>query len=170
MEAVDYVIKTYSYIDESRLGVTGESYGGFMTNWIVGHTDRFKAAVTQRSISNWISFYGISDIGYYFTEDQIWGNPWDHFDQLWKHSPLAYVNNIHTPLLILHGEQDLRCPIEQGEQLFIALKRLHKETQLIRFPEADHNLSRSGHPHLRVRRLRHIVRWFEEHIERSMDS
>lgn len=170
MEAVDYVLKTYSYIDESRLGVTGGSYGGFMTNWIVGHTDRFKAAVTQRSISNWISFYGISDIGYYFTEDQIWGNPWDHFEKLWKHSPLAYVNNIHTPLLILHGEQDLRCPIEQGEQLFIALKRLHKETQLIRFPEADHNLSRSGHPHLRVRRLRHIVRWFEEHIERSMDS
>lgn len=166
MEAVDYVLKTYSYIDASRLGVTGGSYGGFMTNWIVGHTDRFKAAVTQRSISNWISFYGISDIGYYFTEDQIWGNPWDDLEKLWKHSPLAYVNNVHTPLLILHGEQDLRCPIEQGEQMFIALKRLDKETQLIRFPGADHNLSRSGHPHLRVRRLHHIVRWFKEHIER----
>lgn len=166
MEAVDYVLNTYSYIDETRLGVTGGSYGGFMTNWIVGHTNRFKAAVTQRSISNWVSFYGISDIGYYFTEDQIWGNPWDDTQKLWKHSPLAYVKNVQTPLLILHGEQDLRCPIEQGEQLFVALKRLDKKTELIRFPGADHNLSRSGHPHLRVRRLAHIVRWFEEHIER----
>lgn len=166
MEAVDYVVNTYTYIDASRLGVTGGSYGGFMTNWIVGHTDRFQAAVTQRSISNWISFYGVSDIGYTFTQDQIWGNPWDDLDKLWKHSPLAYVKNVSTPLLILHGEQDLRCPIEQGEQLFIALKRLGRETQLIRFPGADHNLSRSGNPHLRVRRLSHIVRWFVEHIEK----
>lgn len=166
MEAVDYVLDTYTYIDASRLGVTGGSYGGFMTNWIVGHTDRFQAAVTQRSISNWISFYGVSDIGYSFTQDQIWGNPWDDLEKLWKHSPLAYVKDMNTPLLILHGEQDLRCPIEQGEQLFIALKRLRRETQLIRFPGADHNLSRSGHPHLRVKRLSHIVRWFEEHIEK----
>lgn len=166
MEAVDYVLNTYTYVDASRLGVTGGSYGGFMTNWIVGHTDRFQAAVTQRSISNWISFYGVSDIGYTFTQDQIWGNPWDDLEKLWKHSPLAYVKDVNTPLLILHGEQDLRCPIEQGEQLFIALKRLGRETQLIRFPGADHNLSRSGHPHLRVKRLSHIVRWFVEHIEK----
>lgn len=165
MDATDYVLSTYSYIDESRLGVTGGSYGGFMTNWIVGHTNRFQAAVTQRSISNWVSFYGVSDIGYYFTEDQIWGNPWNDLDKLWKHSPLAYVEQVDTPLLILHSEQDLRCPIEQGEQLFIALKRLGKEAQFIRFPGSDHNLSRSGHPHLRVNRLSHIVRWFQEHIE-----
>lgn len=166
MESVDYVLSTYDYVDASRLGITGGSYGGFMTNWIVGHTDRFQAAVTQRSICNWLSFYGVSDIGYYFTEDQIWGNPWDDTEKLWKHSPIAYVDQVNTPLLILHGEQDLRCPIEQGEQLFVALKRLGKEAQLIRFPGADHNLSRSGNPHLRVRRLSHIVRWFEEHIER----
>lgn len=166
MEAVDYVLDTYTYVDASRLGVTGGSYGGFMTNWIVGHTDRFQAAVTQRSISNWISFYGVSDIGYTFTQDQIWGNPWDDLEKLWKHSPLAYVKDIHTPLLILHGEQDLRCPIEQGEQLFIALKRLGREAQFIRFPGADHNLSRSGHPHLRVKRLSHIIHWFVEHIEK----
>ncbi|NBD24679.1 S9 family peptidase [Paenibacillus glycinis] len=166
MEAADYVLDAYPFIDASRLGVTGGSYGGFMTNWIVGHSNRFRAAVTQRSISNWISFYGVSDIGPMFTEDQIWGNPWDDLDKLWRHSPLAYVKHIDTPLLILHGEQDLRCPIEQGEQLFVALKRLGKQTQLIRFPGADHNLSRSGHPHLRTRRLHHIVRWFEEHIER----
>ncbi|GIP28070.1 putative peptidase YuxL [Paenibacillus sp. J23TS9] len=166
MDFTDYVLETYTYVDGSRLGVTGGSYGGFMTNWIVGHTDRFQAAVTQRSISNWLSFYGVSDIGYHFTEDQIWGNAWDDLEKLWKHSPLAYVKNVNTPLLILHGEQDMRCPIEQGEQMFVALKRLGKKTQLIRFPGADHNLSRSGNPHLRTRRLSHIVRWFEENIER----
>ncbi|WP_106765856.1 alpha/beta hydrolase family protein [Paenibacillus faecalis] len=165
MEAVDYVIKTFPYIDETRIGVTGGSYGGFMTNWIVGHTKRFKAAVTQRSISNWISFHGVSDIGYLFTHDQIWGNPWDDLEKLWKHSPIAYVKNVQTPLLILHGEQDLRCPIEQAEQLFVALKQLGKVTRLVRFPDADHNLSRSGHPYLRISRLKHIIGWFEEHME-----
>ncbi|WP_405171801.1 S9 family peptidase [Paenibacillus sp. FSL H8-0280] len=164
MESVDYALSQYEFIDESRLGVTGGSYGGFMTNWIVGHTDRFKAAVTQRSISNWLSFYGVSDIGYFFTEDQIGGNAWDDTEKLWKHSPLAYVGNVSTPLLILHGEQDLRCPIEQAEQLFIALKRRKQTTRLVRFPSANHELSRGGHPHLRVRRLEHIAGWFNEYL------
>jgi dipeptidyl aminopeptidase/acylaminoacyl peptidase len=164
METVDYALSTYEFIDETRLGVTGGSYGGFMTNWIVGHTDRFKAAVTQRSISNWLSFYGVSDIGYFFTEDQIGGNAWEDTEQLWKHSPLAYVGNVNTPLLILHGEQDLRCPIEQAEQLYIALKRRRQTTRLVRFPGANHELSRGGHPHLRVRRLEHIAGWFNEHL------
>ncbi|SEM80441.1 S9 family peptidase [Paenibacillus sp. OK076] len=164
MEAMDYALSQYSFIDESRLGVTGGSYGGFMTNWIVGHTDRFKAAVTQRSISNWLSFYGVSDIGFFFTEDQIGGNAWDDTEKLWKHSPLAYVGNINTPLLILHGEQDLRCPIEQAEQLYVALKRRKQTTRFVRFPGANHELSRGGHPHLRVRRLEHIAGWFNEHL------
>ncbi|GIP43966.1 putative peptidase YuxL [Paenibacillus sp. J45TS6] len=163
MEFTDYAVAHYDYIDEKRLLVTGGSYGGFMTNWIVGHTNRFKAAVTQRSISNWISFYGVSDIGFFFTEDQIGGNVWENTELLWKHSPLAYVHKIETPLLILHGEEDLRCPIEQAEQLFNALKRLGKKTQFIRFPKANHDLSRGGHPGLRVKRLNHIVRWFDEH-------
>lgn len=164
MEAMDYALSRYSFIDESRLGVTGGSYGGFMTNWIVGHTNRFKAAVTQRSISNWLSFYGVSDIGFFFTEDQIGGNAWDDTEKLWKHSPLAYVGNINTPLLILHGEQDLRCPIEQAEQLYVALKRRRQTTRFVRFPGANHELSRGGHPHLRVRRLEHIAGWFNEHL------
>ncbi len=105
-----------------RIGLTGGSYGGFMTNWAVGHTNRFKAAVTQRSISNWISFHGVSDIGYYFTDWQIKADLND-LDTLWKHSPLRYVNAVETPLLILHGENDLRCPIEQAEQLYIELKK-----------------------------------------------
>lgn len=164
MEAMDYALSRYPFIDESRLGVTGGSYGGFMTNWIVGHTDRFKAAVTQRSISNWLSFYGVSDIGFFFTEDQIGGNAWDDTEKLWKHSPLAYVGNVNTPLLILHGEQDLRCPIEQAEQLYVALKRRRQTTRFVRFPGANHELSRGGHPHLRVRRLEHIAGWFNEYL------
>ncbi|UHA72735.1 S9 family peptidase [Paenibacillus sp. 481] len=164
MDAVDYVLANYDYVDETRLGVTGGSYGGFMTNWIVGHTNRFKAAVTQRSISNWTSMYGVSDIGYHFTEDQIGGQPWANLEQLWKQSPLAYVSNVETPLLILHGEQDLRCPIEQAEQLFIALKRLGKETQFVRFPGANHELSRSGNPELRMERLNRIVGWMNRFI------
>jgi dipeptidyl aminopeptidase/acylaminoacyl peptidase len=163
MLAVDYVLNQFDFIDETRLGVTGGSYGGFMTNWIVGHSNRFKAAVTQRSISNWISFYGVSDIGYYFSEWQIGADLHD-FETLWKHSPLAYINNIETPLLILHSEKDYRCPIEQAEQLFIGLKRLGRETKFVRFPEANHELSRSGKPNLRRDRLNYIVEWFEEYI------
>lgn len=161
--AVDYALETYDFIDKERLGVTGGSYGGFMTNWIVGHTDRFKAAVTQRSISNWISFYGVSDIGYYFSEWQILADLND-IETLWKHSPLAYAKDIKTPLLILHSEKDYRCPIEQGEQLFIALKRQEKTAKFIRFPESNHELSRSGKPELRINRLEYIRDWFLQYV------
>jgi len=164
MSAVDYVIEQYSFIDETRLGVTGGSYGGFMTNWIVGHTDRFKAAVTQRSICNWLSFYGVSDIGYFFTKWELGHHLLEDPKKLWEFSPLKYVENVKTPLLILHGELDFRCPIEQGEQLFIALKHLRKNVEFVRFPGANHELSRSGHPDMRIERLNHIVRWFEKHL------
>ncbi|MBM6617159.1 S9 family peptidase [Bacillus suaedaesalsae] len=164
MSAVDYVLENYDFIDESRLGVTGGSYGGFMTNWIVGHTNRFKAAVTQRSITNWISFYGVSDIGYFFTDWEVLrGESFDP-EKLWNHSPLKYVNNIETPLLILHGEKDYRCPIEQAEQLYVTLKHNKKETMFVRFPEANHELSRSGHPNLRIHRLDHIANWFDKYL------
>ncbi|MEI3612190.1 S9 family peptidase [Pseudogracilibacillus sp. SO30301A] len=164
MSAVDYTLEKYSFIDENRLGVTGGSYGGFMTNWIVGHTNRFKAAVTQRSISNWLSFYGVSDIGYFF-------NKWEHgFDllddpkKLWEISPLKYADNVETPLLILHGELDFRCPIEQAEQLYVTLKHLKKEVEFVRFPGSNHELSRSGDPKMRIERLNHICRWFEKYL------
>lgn len=164
MDAVDFALEQYDFIDKDRLGVTGGSYGGFMTNWIVGHTDRFKAAATQRSISNWISFYGVSDIGYYFTEWQIKADLNDH-ETLWKHSPLAYADKIDTPLLILHSEKDYRCPIEQAEQMFIALKRQGKTAKLIRFPESNHELSRSGKPDLRLKRLEYLAGWFNEYLK-----
>ncbi|MCJ8005963.1 S9 family peptidase [Lederbergia wuyishanensis] len=163
MAAVDFALEQYDFIDQDRLGVTGGSYGGFMTNWIVGHTNRFKAAVTQRSICNWISFYGVSDIGYYFTDWQILAGLND-IEKLWNHSPLKYVDYVETPLLILHGEKDYRCPIEQAEQLFIALKHREKETKFVRFPESNHELSRSGKPTLRINRLEYIRDWFVKYL------
>lgn len=163
MAGVDYVLKENDWIDKDRLGVTGGSYGGFMTNWIVGHTNRFKAAVTQRSISNWISFYGVSDIGYYFTPWQI-GTDMTDIDKLWDASPLKYAANVETPLLILHSENDYRCPIEQGQQLYITLKAMGKETSFVRFPQSDHNLSRVGLPNLRQIRLDQITSWFAKYI------
>lgn len=163
MAGLDYVLWENDWIDKERLGVTGGSYGGFMTNWIVGHTNRFKAAVTQRSISNWVSFFGVSDIGYYFSDWQIGADMTD-VDKLWQHSPLKHAKNVETPLLILHSEKDFRCPIEQAEQLYITLKSMGKETEFVRFPDADHNLSRVGTPNLRVARLNEITGWFANYL------
>ena len=163
MAGLDVVIADNNWIDTNRLGVTGGSYGGFMTNWIVGHTNRFKAAVTQRSISNWISFFSVSDIGYYFNEWQIKADM-TNVDKLWQHSPLKYAANVNTPLLILHSEKDFRCPIEQAEQLYITLKTLGKEVGFVRFPDSDHNLSRTGYPNLRVERLNQLVGWFKKYL------
>jgi len=163
MAGLDYIIERNDWIDTARLGVTGGSYGGFMTNWIVGHTNKFKAAVTQRSISNWVSFFGVSDIGYYF-------NDWQHglditdVNKLWEISPLKYAGKVETPLLILHSENDLRCPIEQAQQLYITLKSMGKETEFVRFPEANHNLSRTGTPNLRIARLEEITNWFAKYL------
>lgn len=164
MKSLDGAIEANSWIDTERLGVTGGSYGGFMTNWIVGHSNRFKAAVTQRSISNWISFFGVSDIGYYFSEWQMNADMTD-VEKLWHHSPLKYAKDVETPLLILHSENDYRCPIEQAEQLYITLKSMGKETEFVRFPEADHNLSRTGKPNLRFARLEQIAGWMEKYLK-----
>ncbi|MCM3669703.1 S9 family peptidase [Mesobacillus maritimus] len=162
---VDYALANYSYIDQSQLFVTGGSYGGYMTNVIVTRTDRFKAAVTQRSICNWHSFYGTSDIGFYFTEWQHGhADLWDDAETLLKLSPLHYARNVKTPTLILHSEEDLRCPMEQAEQWYIALKRLGVETKLVRFPDETHELSRSGKPKHRIERLEHLIGWFDARL------
>jgi len=168
MEAMDYVIKNYP-VDTENLFVTGGSYGGFMTNWIVGHTSRFRAAVTQRSISNQISFWGTSDIGPWFAEDQIGSgkNLWDALLDYWEKSPLKYARNVKTPLLIIHSEEDYRCPVEQAYQLFYALKMQKKEVKMVLFPEENHDLSRSGKPKHREVRLEEISKWFLEHMKRK---
>jgi len=152
------------YIDASRMGVTGGSYGGYMTNWIVSHTDFFKAAVTQRSVTNFISMYGSSDIGYGLVRE-VSGTPYTDTDHWWEMSPIKHVRNIKTPLLIIHSEQDLRCPIEQGEQLFIALKMLGRKTEMVRFPGEPHGLSRDGRPDRRLVRLDFMMKWFDKYLK-----
>jgi dipeptidyl aminopeptidase/acylaminoacyl peptidase len=163
MALVDYAIEQ-GYVDSKRLGVTGGSYGGFLTNWIIGHTDRFKAAVTQRPVSNMHSFYGTSDIGSTFGDYETGGTPWANTEQFIKMSPIAYVDKIKTPLLIVHSEEDYRCPIEQAEQLFVSLKMLNQTVELLRFPNESHGLSRMGKPTHRVERLEAILGWFEEYL------
>jgi dipeptidyl aminopeptidase/acylaminoacyl peptidase len=165
MESVDYVLKKYDFIDTERLGVTGGSYGGYMTNWIVTHTDRFKAAVTLRSISNWVSFFGTSDIGWTFGKWEMGGIPWIDEENFQAKSPIRYVQNAKTPTLIIHSEEDHRCPIEQAEQFFTALKVLNVPTEFIRFPKENHDLSRKGKPKNREQRLKHIIRWFKKYLE-----
>ena len=163
MAGLDHAL-ALGWIDPKRLYVTGGSYGGFMTNWIVGHTDRFRAAVTQRSISNNISAFGTSDIGWHFWEHEMGdATPWRDAEKLIFRSPLSYVTNVKTPLLILHAERDLRCPIEQAEQLFTALKVLGKEAVFVRFPEDNHDLTRGGKPKHRAEHARRIADWFDAH-------
>jgi len=151
-------------IDEERLGVAGGSYGGFMTNWAVGHSDRFKAGVTMRSVVNMATMFGVSDVGWSLAVDELSATPWGDLDRLMRFSPITYVENIKTPLLILHSDQDLRCPVAEAEQLFSALKYLERETKLVRFEGQSHELSRAGHPRSRVIRLREIVGWFEKYM------
>ena len=165
MKFTDVVLDKYPAIDASKVGVTGGSYGGFMTNWIVGHTDRFACAATQRSISNWISFYGTSDIGMFFTEDQIHGNIFDSVDKLWEHSPLKYVKNVVTPTLFIHSDEDFCCPMEQATQFYTAMVDRGVEVRFVMFHGENHELSRSGKPKHRIRRLEEITNWMELYLK-----
>ncbi|MGB9693580.1 MAG: prolyl oligopeptidase family serine peptidase, partial [Fervidobacterium sp.] len=150
--------------DEKRLGVTGGSYGGFMTNWIVTQTNRFKAAVSQRSISNWISFFGTTDIGYFFGPDQLGGDPWSNTKGYMEMSPLTHVKNVQTPILMIHSMEDYRCYMVEAFQFFTALRYFGKEAKLALFPSENHELSRSGKPYHRIKRLNLIVEWFKKYL------
>jgi dipeptidyl aminopeptidase/acylaminoacyl peptidase len=153
------------YIDPRRMGVTGGSYGGYMTLWIIGHTDRFKAAVAQRVVSNFVSEWGSSDLNWTFEYEVKAGPPHQDFQKWWDMSPMKYIGNAKTPTMITHSENDLRCPIEQGEQAFVALKRLGVETEFIRFPDEFHGLSRTGRTDRKIARLGHIARWMEKYLK-----
>lgn len=161
---VDYVIENYNFINHEQIGVTGGSYGGFMTNWIIGHTQRFKAAATQRSIANWVSMYGSSDIGYFFTEDQAGATPWSNVEELWHHSPMKYADQVKTPLLVLHSEEDYRCWVVEGIQMFTAMKANGVPSKMIMFHGENHELSRSGKPKNRVKRLKEITQWMRTYL------
>jgi dipeptidyl aminopeptidase/acylaminoacyl peptidase len=163
MAGVDHALGL-GWVDRDRLYVTGGSYGGFMTNWIVGHTDRFKAAAAQRSISNNISAFGTSDIGWHFWQFEMGdATPWRDEHKLVERSPLTYVEQVKTPLLILHAEKDYRCPIEQAEQFFVALKLLGKEAVFVRYQDDSHELTRGGKPRNRIDHARRIADWFDGH-------
>ncbi len=165
MDFTDEVLRLYPQIDGTKVAVTGGSYGGFMTNWIIGHTDRFACAASQRSISNWISFYGISDIGTYFASDQCDGNIYDDAEKLWNLSPLKYAANVKTPTLFIHSDEDYRCPMAEGLQMYTALVDRGIPARLCWFKGENHELSRSGKPKHRLRRLQEITDWIEKYTK-----
>ena len=166
MTALDQLIQRTGFIDTARMGIGGGSYGGYMTNWVIGQTDRFAAAVAMRPLSNLVSEYAQHDI-------VLWGQmelgppPWPDMDELWRRSPIRYVNNVKTPLLLTCGEMDLRCAISQSEEMFGALRLLGKTVEMVRFPEESHDLSRNGRPDRREERLRRIAGWYERFLGTS---
>jgi len=162
MAAADF-LENLPFVNKNKIGVTGGSYGGYMTNWIVGHTDRFKAAVTQRSVVNLESFAGSSDMGF-LDRVEFGGHPWENPDGYRRMSPLTYARKVKTPLLILHNESDLRCSIEQAEELYATLKLMKKRVEFVRFPEEPHGLSRHGRPDRRLARLEWILKWFDRYL------
>ncbi|MGC8489432.1 MAG: prolyl oligopeptidase family serine peptidase [Clostridia bacterium] len=148
--------------DPERLYITGGSYGGFQTAFTVGHTDRFRAASTAVPVINLVSFYGTSDIGWWFTEGEIRGDPWHHLERLWDFSPLKYAEFVKTPTQVVAGEDDRRCPIEQAEQYYTALKHFGVETEFLRYP-GPHGFGSTGRPRLRQDRLKRLLDWFDAH-------
>jgi dipeptidyl aminopeptidase/acylaminoacyl peptidase len=164
MAVADEALRRFDFCDSERLGILGGSYGGFMTSWVVGHTDRFRAACSERSVNNFISEYGSSDIGWAF-KGYVGTFPFEDLEPYIQISPSTYATEITTPLLIMHSENDLRCAIEQAEHLFTTLRLLKREVELVRFPAESHELSRSGSPLHRVQRFEIMLEWFERHLD-----
>lgn len=167
MEFVDHVCEQYPAIDTARIGVTGGSYGGWMTNWIIGHTDRFQAACSQRSIANWTGMEGTADIGYYFAKGQTGASHREDRDLQWQQSPLRYADHVTTPTLFLHGEEDYRCWKLEAIQMFTALQLRGVPSRLCLFPGENHELSRSGRPRQRLRRLEEMLRWYQRYLNKQ---
>ncbi|MGE5813708.1 MAG: S9 family peptidase [Acidobacteriota bacterium] len=164
MAGVDELLKR-GYIDEKRMGVTGGSGGGVLTNWTIGHTQRFAAAVSQRSIADWTGFWYTADFTL-FQPTWFRAAPWQDPQDFTKRSPITYIANVTTPLMLIEGEADYRTPpADGGEQMFRALKYLRRPVVMVRFPGESHELSRSGQPWHRVERLQHIVGWFERYLQ-----
>ncbi len=165
MEFTDEVLRRYPQIDPRRLGMTGGSYGGFMANWIVGHTDRFAAVASQRSISNYLSKCLSTDIGYYHNLSAIQADPWTSFEKMWEHSPLKYADRAKTPTLFIQSDEDYRCWMGDAVQMLQALLLHGVPARMCLFHGENHELSRSGSPKNRVSRLREITGWMDKYLK-----
>jgi len=165
MNYLDAMLELYPEIDRERLGVTGGSYGGFMTNWVIGHTNRFKAACAQRSIANWTAFEHTSDIGPLFTEHHQGATTRTDLLKLWEHSPLKAAPNCVTPTLFIHSDQDYRCWMVEGISMFNALQMNGCDARLVLFHGETHDLSRSGKPKNRIKRMEEILAWMEKYLK-----
>ncbi|MBA3235482.1 MAG: S9 family peptidase [Chloroflexi bacterium] len=163
--AVDHVVKL-GLADPARLGVFGLSYGGFMSNWMVGTTDRFKAAVSENGVTNQISTWANSDSGPEYDRASLLGDPFsaEGIDKLWRQSPLRHVTNVRTPLLMLQSEADLRCPPQDNEQFFIALRHLGRTVEYVLYPEESHTIAASGRPDRRIDRMTRVLDWFDRYL------
>ena len=165
MKFTDECIDRYPQIDVERMGVAGGSYGGFMTNWIICHTDRFRCGASQRGISDQVSHFATSDTGYRFPMNQAMGaNIWDHHEAFWDGSPLKYANRCKTPTLFIHSNEDYRCPLQDGIEMYTALKYFGVDTRIVIFKGESHELSRSGRPTHRIRRMEEITAWLDKYL------
>lgn len=165
MRFVDTCLERYTDIDVHRLGVGGGSYGGYMTNWVIGHTDRFRCAVSQRGISSWATMFTTSDTSYQFPMYQADSNIWDNIQSYLYHSPLTYANKCTTPTLFIHSDEDYRCPVSEGIAMFTALKYNGVPARMCIFRGENHELSRSGKPENRLNRLAEITGWYERYLK-----
>ena len=164
-KGVEHALNEFKWIDKNRLGVTGLSYGGFMTNWVITHTDMFKAAVSQNGISSWTAFFGTSDIGFHFAPEQIGGSPWSNLDVYVDKSPITYAADVNTPVLFVHSWNDYRCWVDQSIEFYTALKHLGKETRLAMFMEGSHVFRSNARPTIRKKRLKVMLDWFDEYLK-----
>jgi dipeptidyl aminopeptidase/acylaminoacyl peptidase len=151
-------------IDPARIAVTGGSYGGYMTAWLISHSDRFACAVSARGVYNLLSEHSTSD-AHELIEFEFDGYPWDLAEKLWQHSPLAHAHKIETPLRILHSEQDYRVPISEAEQLFAILRRRKQVVEFVRYPREGHELTRSGEPRHRADHMERTLEWFDRYCK-----
>ncbi|MGD8289054.1 MAG: prolyl oligopeptidase family serine peptidase, partial [Gemmatimonadota bacterium] len=158
-------LRRYPRLDPDRMGVMGGSYGGFLSAWLIGQEDRWRSAVVERALLVWDSFAGTSDIGATFPAEYTGADHPDGWDTWWEKSPLRLADRVRTPTLLLHAENDYRCPIEQAEQYFMALLKQGVEVEMLRFPGEGHELSRNGAPKHRVERFEAILDWHARHLQ-----
>ena len=162
MDFTDAVLNAFPDLNRNRMAVGGISYGGYMTNWIIGHTTRFHTAVSMSSISNWLSLYGTMDLPYCVEYGSVSGKPWTNFAGYWRASPLKNAHKVQTPTLFIQGESDYRCPLSQAQQMFCALQQNGIQSRLIQYPNASHNFGYYGTSEQRESRYQEIARWLKE--------